>query len=91
MMRRLLFKVEDTFAITGRGLVLWPGLIKSGPPTRLTIGNAVDLRRPDGTSLRTTIRGIEMPSLPDSVPILLSEELTKDDVPIGTEVWHAAE
>jgi len=76
----LLFKVEDRFMITGRGLMLTPGVGKMG---RL-IGAKIRLVRPDKTTVDTIIRGIEFF---EPHPILVGGDLSKEDVPIGTEVW----
>ncbi len=87
-MARLLFTVEDSFLIQGRGLVPVPGITPVGNE-RFYIGDGILLRRPDGTELNWQIGGIEMfnpPSKTFDVVILL-KDLTKDDVPIGTEVW----
>jgi translation elongation factor EF-Tu-like GTPase len=52
-------KVEDIFQISGRGCVVVPGIPKDGG-FRLKVGDPLLLRRPDGTELSTTLRGIEM-------------------------------
>ena len=75
-----LFTVEDTFLITGRGVVLTPGF--GDKPVR--VGAVIRLIRPDQSTLLTTIRGIEFHS---DHPILIGQNLKKEDVPIGTEVW----
>lgn len=86
-MARLLFTVQDHFDIQGRGVVTVPGL---GPAERLWIGDPLEIRRPDGTSMRTRIAGLEMLSRrpkDQAVPVLFPPELTKDDLPLGAEVW----
>ena len=77
----LLFVVEDTFSIKGRGTVLVPGF-----PVRLkmTAGASLELRLPDGSRLATTIGGIAM-CCPNLVPILVP--VPKEQIPVGTEVW----
>ena len=78
----LLFKVKEQFVITGRGLILTPGL---GDKVKLvTTGTRIKLIRPDQTELLTTIKGIAFEGTHD---ILISEEFTKEDVPVDTEVW----
>ena len=78
----LLFTVTKAFMITGRGVVLMPGLgwnvqyVKTGSKIRLV--------RPDKSELRTSIQGI---TFNDQHDILLASEVTKADVPTGTEVW----
>src|SRR5262245_60296636 len=87
-MDRLLFVVEDTFMIRGRGLVTLPG-IKPSDDERFKRGDPILLKRPDGKARRWCICGVEMPMTPAprlEIPVLL-EGLEKDDVPIGTEVW----
>jgi hypothetical protein len=79
--------VEDIFQITGRGLVVVPGVPGEGN-WRVKIGDAVVLKRPDGTEIATIIRGIEMVRAKrEMFPLLLGLELNKTDVPIGTEIW----
>jgi hypothetical protein len=88
-----LFRVEDVFAIVGRGCVLVPGI-----PHSLSIsikrGASLKLRRPDGTVIRTHLQEIEMinsTSTRQSTAISLPRDVKKTDVPIGTEVWLHAE
>ena len=75
-----LFKVQDKFLITGRGLILIPGL----GDKKATVGDPIKIIKPDQTVIETTIRGIGFNEFRD---ILVGKELTKDDVPIGSEVW----
>lgn len=68
--------------ISGRGLVLSPGL---GDKVKFVrTGTEIRLIRPDRTEIITTIKGITFEGTHD---ILISSPFTKDDVPIGTEVW----
>ncbi len=76
----LLFIVEQAFLITGRGVVLLPGLGEKYIP----VGSPIRLVRPDGSTLDTKIRGIGFNEFHD---ILVGQELRKEDVPIGTEAW----
>jgi translation elongation factor EF-Tu-like GTPase len=86
-MSRHLFTVEDTFTIRGRGTVLVPGIVPEGGE-RFRIGDALRLRRPDGSEVEATIDGIEFFSVPaGTYPIVVG--LPKLDVPLGTEVWSA--
>jgi len=88
----LLFVVEDTFQITGHGCVLAPGPSAEPGAQTIRVGDRLCLRKPNGQSFDTVIRGVEMlgrrprPKV-ITAPILLPREITKDDVPIGTEVW----
>jgi hypothetical protein len=86
-MPRLLFKVEDTFLIRARGVVLVPGIVPVGDEG-FRIGDGLRLKRPDGTEVETTIDGLEMftcTTKPD-FPVLL-KGFGREDVPVGTEVW----
>jgi hypothetical protein len=89
-MSRRLFVVEDTFTITGRGLVLVPGIIPEGEE-RFRAGDPILLKRPEGSSLTCKIGALEIlmrvpPDRKRDVVIMLKER-RKEDVPIGTEVW----
>jgi hypothetical protein len=78
----LLFIVENQFTITGRGLILTPGL---GDNVKfITTGAQIRLIRPDKSEFITTIKGIAFEGNHD---ILISSEFSKEDVPVGTEVW----
>ncbi len=75
-----LFKVDERFMITGLGLILVPGLGDKKAKT----GDPIKIIRPDQTIVETTIRGIGLNEFRD---ILVGKNLTKDDVPIGSEIW----
>lgn len=76
----LLFKVDERFMVTGRGLILMPGLgDKKARP-----GDSIKIVRPDETIIETTIRGIGFNEFRE---ILVGKGLTKEDIPIGSEVW----
>lgn len=75
-----LFTVEATFSITGRGLILTPGLgDKEAAP-----GDLIRIVRPDQSVLETTIKAISFNRFRD---ILVGDGLTKADIPPGSEVW----
>jgi hypothetical protein len=82
-----LLVVEATFTVTGRGLVLVPGILPEGDE-RFRAGNPILLRKLDGSSVATRIAALELlcPNPRRDVVIML-KELTKSDVPVGTEVW----
>jgi len=91
-----LFTVSEVFAPKNHGLVLMPGVsVHHGPGVR--VGDTIELRRPDGQTLTSVIKGYEQPSPPPilvnpsitdySVGIMLHAGLTENDVPAGTEVW----
>ena len=75
-----LFKVQDRFLVTGRGLILVPGF----GDKKATVGDPIKIVKPDQTIIETTIRGIGFNEFHD---ILVGKDLTKNDVPIGSEVW----
>lgn len=77
---KFLFKVEQTFFIPDRGLVLTPGL----GDTIVDVDSKVRLVRPDKTSIDTRITSIVFQGNHD---ILVDANIKKIDVPIGTEVW----
>jgi translation elongation factor EF-Tu-like GTPase len=76
----LLFTVEERFMITGRGLVLVPGLGNK----MAKIGDKIKIVRPDQSTIEKIIQGISFNEFRD---ILVDPGLTKEDVPIGSEVW----
>lgn len=87
-MSRLLFSVLDTFLIRGRGIVLAADVLPE--QIQLTINEPIELRRPDGSSIITKVSGIEYASPPDPnrpLAILLPRDISKEQVPVGTEVW----
>jgi hypothetical protein len=66
--------------MSGRGVILLPGLGKNV----VRVGSPIRLARSDGSTLDTKIRGIGFNEFHD---ILIGQELRKEDVPVGTEVW----
>lgn len=83
-----LLTVEDTFLIEGRGVVVTPAIPVpdySGPQSV-----SATLRKPDGaeTVVQAQLQ-IPMVSPPPQVYsyLCLLVGLTKQDVPIGTEIW----
>jgi hypothetical protein len=74
-----LFRVDNTFLITGVGLVLTPGFGNN----RVKVGISIRLIRPDGSVIETRITGIVF----GVHHISVGAEIKKDDVPLGTEVW----
>ena len=87
-MSALLFTVRDTFRLENRGLILAADVKPEQAGVRM--GDSIELRRPDGSSLVTVVIGIEraIPYDPDrTLAVLLPGDILKADVPIGTEVW----
>ena len=87
-MNALLSTIEDVFDLAGRGCVVVPG-IPSDAPVRFKVGDALLLVRPDGTKLKTLVRGIEMIGAPrpHSTPLLLPAN--KEQVPVRTVIYLA--
>jgi hypothetical protein len=92
-MSRLLFKICDTFWLTNRGLVVATDLTgedASDKGISLRVGDALELRRPDGSRVVSGVAGIAMvnPYVPNRrLDFLLSPGVAKEDVPVGTEAW----
>ena len=91
-MQKMLFlsKVEDTFAIAGRGCVVVPVAPRPDCDFRLRARSRIQLRRPDGRILDTYIASLEMlcgPEVKGHMAFLLPAEITGQDVPKGTEIW----
>jgi hypothetical protein len=83
-MARLLFIVDDTFAVRNRGIVLVPGIALED---KAGTGTKVLLKLPDGSQSTCSILGAEqfMDARVTTRAILV--DLEKSQVPIGTEVW----
>lgn len=92
-MSRRLIVVEETFYIKGRGLVPLPGIVPQGDE-RFHVGDPLLLKRPDGSCLESAIFGIEMihgtAPRPKGEVVVLLKDLTREDVPIGCEIWSTA-
>ncbi|MEO8701970.1 MAG: hypothetical protein ABI867_18135 [Kofleriaceae bacterium] len=85
--------MEDTFAITGRGLIVAPDVDFGDQRTRHL---NVELRRPDGTTVQAEavaqVPFMNPPRLTEPPRhVLLFARLAKSDVPIGTELWISLE
>ena len=75
-----LFKVAETFRITGRGLALIPD---TKYPYTAT-GSKIKLIHPDKTVLETKIIGI---AFVEPCAVLIKDESESAAIPTGTEVW----
>ena len=85
---RLLFTVSQTFALRGRGVTLIPQLRLIGDEV-FKVGDPLRLKRPDGSEDVVRIGGFELAKV-SNAPCHLLVHLSgksKEDVPIGTEVW----
>jgi hypothetical protein len=89
-MRRKILTVEETFKITGRGLII-VGEFDFNSVT-IKIGNAIIIVRPNGEELNLFIKGLEFFSGVDrSSPLkylpLWVGDIDTEDIPIGSEVF----
>jgi hypothetical protein len=88
MPARFLFAITGTFEVKGIVCVepLVPFALCEGE--RLKKGDILELRKPDGSVVQTTLFGLEWPSPSRGALIMtLPPPLTKNDVPAGTEIW----
>jgi hypothetical protein len=88
----LVGKVFDTFEIKGRGVVVATDTTYEQLPRelKLKIGDPIEFRVGKDVVLRTTVVGIEHcdPWSPThTFAFLLPGDLSKADVPIGSEAW----
>jgi len=86
--RRLLFAVSRTLEVKGIVCIepLVPFALLEGE--RLSKGDRLELRRPDGAVIQTTIYGLEWPYPSKGALIMtLPPQVKKTDVPEGTEIW----
>lgn len=87
-MPKLLMTVEDRFQIASRGLVVVPG-----PSTEDIVGPAslsVELRRPDGSMVHAPLlieHQFQSPPSTERRWACVFAMLSKQDVPVGTEIW----
>ena len=88
-MSALLYIVRGTtFLKNGPGLVVFAEAASEG--ANLRVGDAVELRRVDGSAVVTEVKGFPMVgpyAFERQVPVSFSPEVGAEDVPTGTEVW----
>jgi hypothetical protein len=88
-----LFTVELAVQIKGRGCVLAPGAPCEADSPIIREGNELRLLTPEGLSIRTQVKAIELlncgPRKPRNIaaPILLPKNITKEQVSPGTMVY----
>jgi hypothetical protein len=86
-------KIEDTFQISGRGLIVMVQVPSSD--LNLRVNDQIQLRTPEGRILDTRVAAIEILCGPKVDPrlraISLPSNITKQDVPRTMEVWLAQE
>ena len=86
------FNVMELFQISGRGVVVITDKTYEALPSKLAlkIGDTVEFRQDGRTVLQSTVAGIELcspwsPKRPFA--FLLPSAVTKQDVPVGAEIW----
>ena len=85
-MRQKLFVIEDIFQITGRGIIV-TGELESNSPV-FKIGSKIVLIRPNREKFDTEVAGFNFSKLANNlVGVLLKNIVSKEEVPIGTEVF----
>jgi hypothetical protein len=85
---RLAFTVGDSFVARGLGLSLFPraGQLDHG----LRIGDALELRRPDGSTRRATVVCLNpVHANPTPFCAVVFPDWQAAEAPVGTEVWVA--
>jgi hypothetical protein len=88
-MSRLLFVVQEAFEFKGRGIVMVPGIVAQDSEV-FRPGDSLLLKQPGGSVVEAKIGSLELPSPnPRHEVCVLVKELTRAEVPIGTEVWSA--
>lgn len=88
-MKRRLITVEDTFRISGRGLLVVPAPLMSELPVEGGV-IPVELRKPDGSSAEAALLLTYIFQTPPPKELrwaCVLKSLSKEDVPIGTEIW----
>lgn len=85
-----LFTVRDSFQIEGRGCIIIPGI--SEDESGIKKGDKIVLRTPAGAEINTHIEHLEnirVHPRPEKLyfPICLPPNLSKENVPPGTEVF----
>jgi hypothetical protein len=80
----LLFVVEDVFAVRGRGVIV-AGRLADG--VRFRMGEPAEIRRRDGSVVRTVISGIGYCDPPSAMTDVLFPGLSGSDLAVGDEIW----
>ena len=91
-MERLLIVVTNVFEVAGRCICAWPvvphALINPQQGEQLKPGDELELRRPNGKTTNVKLLGLGWPSPgKGGLIIQLDPSVTKDDIPVGTEIW----
>lgn len=88
-MKRLLLTVEDTFQVTGRGLVVVPGPLLQEFADEGELD--VELRKPDGSCSQGVLSisyVFQRPSPKVRRWTCTFTSLSRADVPVGTQIWY---
>jgi hypothetical protein len=87
---RQLIVVSDVFEFLDGTLHFSPPMsIPAADRLRLKVGDHLELRRPNGTTIETTLLGIDRFSPSNgTLGLYLGEPFTKADVPVGTQIWR---
>jgi hypothetical protein len=82
--------VGATFAVNGRGVAIDPGVPYEPMTHHVLIGDDLEIRRADGSTLFTKVAGLEIGGLPGkrSCAIILPPNVSEEEVPVGSEVWQ---
>lgn len=90
MANQLLFKIEDTFLLRGRGVVIGP-FVEPIPPGFRSFTDSVVVKRHDGSTIELTARfSVEHFVLQKGSKnvIVISLPLdSKETIPVGSELW----
>ncbi|HWG44582.1 MAG TPA: hypothetical protein VN688_17520 [Gemmataceae bacterium] len=85
----LIGMVSDTFAIKGRGVVVATDTTYEQLPQdlKLKVGDPIELRNNGVVILRTNVAGLAPWTPKQLFGFLLPRDVSKEDVPVGAEVW----
>jgi hypothetical protein len=86
MPARFLFAVSRTFE--AKGIVCIEPLVPLASCDDLKKGDILELRKPDGSVIETTLFGLEWP-IPSRGALIMTlpPPIKKNDVPSGTQIW----
>lgn len=90
---QFLSRIEHVFRTSAPGWIVAPGIPRKGKTVpAVKIKDKLQLRTPDGHIRDTHVAALELVSGPharDCTPIRLPDDVTEQDIPIGTEIWHS--
>ena len=86
---KYLCKVNEVFQLTGRLVIVSDTLYDDFDISNFRHGTTVELRRPDGSTVKTQTwhERYSPTNLGRPLAFSVSEPLAKADIPVGTEVW----